>query len=225
MVRSVFGKVMWVGRATVSLVGLAVILALMFGVTSMAFARDGQSFLLGARNVAQSVSTLVKQGAGPALSLQVDSGAPLKVSSSTRVANLNADMVDGMHVSQLAPRAYAQVDADGDIIPGTSKGIIGVQAVTPSNGDPLDSRFPNNLYCFDLTFDDPTAAIGSPFISNNATIATATDAVSRCEAPFIDAAVRTRAANRDTEQDTWLASASRSCSVDPDPWHKEGLGL
>jgi hypothetical protein len=37
MARSVFGKVMWVGRATVFLVGLAVILALVFGAASVAF--------------------------------------------------------------------------------------------------------------------------------------------------------------------------------------------
>jgi hypothetical protein len=96
MFRSAVSKVMWVGRATVFLVGLAVILALLFGVASMAFARDGQSFILGQRNVAQSLSTLVKQGAGPALSLRVDSGAPLAVNSDTRVANLNADQLDGV---------------------------------------------------------------------------------------------------------------------------------
>jgi hypothetical protein len=52
MLRSAARKVMWVGRATVFLVGLAVILALLFGEASMAFARDGESLLLGERNVA-----------------------------------------------------------------------------------------------------------------------------------------------------------------------------
>ena len=110
MIRSAVSKVMWVGRATVFLVGLAVILAMVLGVASMAFARDGQSFILGARNAASSVSTLVKQGAGPALSLEVGSGAPLKVNSTTRVAKLNADRVDNMEASELAPpRGYARV--------------------------------------------------------------------------------------------------------------------
>jgi hypothetical protein len=204
MVRSVLSKVMWVGRATVFLVGLAVILALVIGLASAAFAGTGfgAPFNLGKTNTVDRVSTLVNSGFGPALSLQVSSGAPLKVNSAARVAKLNADMVDGMHVSQLAPRAYARVDADGDLIAGTSKGINGVQAVTPSGSDPLDSRFTNNLYCFDLTFDNPKAAIGSPFISNNATIATSTDAVSPCQEPFTDAAVRTRAANLTDNMDT-----------------------
>ena len=84
MLRSTASKVMWVGRATVFLVGLAVILAVLFGVASMALARDGQSFILGERNVAQSLSTLVRTTAGPALNLEVESGAPLKVNSSTK---------------------------------------------------------------------------------------------------------------------------------------------
>ena len=41
MDRSVFGKVMWVGRVTVFLVGLAVILALVFRVASVALAGMG----------------------------------------------------------------------------------------------------------------------------------------------------------------------------------------
>ncbi len=97
MVRSVFGKVMWVGRATVFLVGLAVILALVFGVANMALGATGGNFLLGKRNVADAVSTLVKQGAGPALSLVVEANQPpLKVNAAAgKATNLNADKLDG----------------------------------------------------------------------------------------------------------------------------------
>jgi hypothetical protein len=185
MVRSAVGKVMWVGRATVFLVGLAVILALVLGVTSMAFARDGESLLLGERNVAQSLSTLVDQGAGPALSLQVNSGAPLKVNSSTRVAKLNADMVDGMHVSQLAPRGYAQVAANGSALEPGSKGVISVE------------RNAQNVYCFQLSFE-PKAAVASPHVNNNATVGTVVGSSvdSKCDgAGDFEAAAATYAAN------------------------------
>jgi hypothetical protein len=64
MVKSVAKKVIWVGRATVFLVGLAVILALSFGVASTALGADGKPFLLGVSNAATKVSTLVKSGAG-----------------------------------------------------------------------------------------------------------------------------------------------------------------
>jgi hypothetical protein len=95
MPRSVASKVMWVGRATVFLVGLAVILALVLGLASTAFGSNGMAFLLGRSNLATGVRTLVKQGPGPALSLQVDSGPPMAVDSSTRVTDLNADRLDG----------------------------------------------------------------------------------------------------------------------------------
>ncbi len=97
--KSIFGKVMWVGKGTVFLVGLSVILAAVMGVASMAFAAKGKPFILGKSNVATKVSTLIKKGAGPALDLRVGSGPPLRVNSSAPVANLNADKVDGKDFS------------------------------------------------------------------------------------------------------------------------------
>jgi len=52
------------------------------------------------------------------------------------------------------------------------------------------------LYCFDLAFT-PHIAVASPFLNNNAVIATAArdDVPTRCPAPYNDAAARTYAAN------------------------------
>jgi hypothetical protein len=60
-----------VGRATVFLVGLAVILALLFGAASMAFAKDGDPWLLGRSNVATSITKLAGAAGvnGPMLQL------------------------------------------------------------------------------------------------------------------------------------------------------------
>ncbi len=103
MIRSAVSKVVWVGRATVFLVGLAVVLALVLGLASAAFGADGRPFVLGKENLASSLSTLVKQGPGAALSLVVEQGQPpLKVNSSEKVASLNADKVDGLDSTQLA---------------------------------------------------------------------------------------------------------------------------
>jgi hypothetical protein len=127
MFRSAVGKVMWVGRVTVFLMGLAVILALVFGVASMAFARDGQLFVLGERNVAQSLSALAKQGAGPVLSLKVDSGPPLVVNTSTKVSKLNADKIDGKNSRALMPAQTYVVEHEEVIEPpviGRSKAIL-----------------------------------------------------------------------------------------------------
>ena len=113
MVRSVAKKVMWVGRATVFFVGLSVVVGLVLGLASMALGADGDFFKIGRLNEAASTSTLDKSRAGPALNLRVDSGAPLKVNSSSKVANLNADRVDGRD----AP-LWAVVAADGTGIRG-----------------------------------------------------------------------------------------------------------
>jgi hypothetical protein len=76
--------------------GLLVGLALIFGVASTALGANGDFFKLGKMNVASAVSTLVKQGSGPALSLDVGANQPpLRVDSSRKVAKLNADLLDG----------------------------------------------------------------------------------------------------------------------------------
>jgi hypothetical protein len=108
MLRSTASKVMWVGRATVFLVGLAVILALVFGVASMALGANGNPFILGkAANTASKVTGLVKSGAGPALSLKVGSGPPLAVNSTRKVDNLNVDEIDGLDSTDFQGK-YAQ---------------------------------------------------------------------------------------------------------------------
>ncbi len=84
------------------LVGLAVILALVFGAASTALGANGDFFKLGKKNTASAVSKLIKRGAGPALKLQVGRGAPLAVNSESRVANLNADEVDGKEAPLVA---------------------------------------------------------------------------------------------------------------------------
>jgi len=59
MVRSAASKVIWVGRATVFVVGLAVIMALLFGVATMALGANGDFFKVGRSNFASAVSVLV----------------------------------------------------------------------------------------------------------------------------------------------------------------------
>ena len=96
MLRSAAGKVVWVGRATVFLVGLAVILALVLGAASVAMSATGQPFVLGKQNTANKVTKLIRHGAGVALSLEVQNGQPpMKVDSDAKVANLNSDQLDG----------------------------------------------------------------------------------------------------------------------------------
>ena len=203
MVRRVTSKVMWVGRATVFLVGLAVSLALVFGVAATALAGTGVGapFNLGETNRVDAISRLVgavpggslvidnnsAAAAATALDLRVEAGrAPLKVNSSTRVTRLNADLVDGLDSSELGePRGFAFVKINGGVDPARSKGV---NDVVIGEGETN-----TNLYCFDLTFT-PRVAVGSPFINNSAVVATATlssEIPSSCPQGFRDAAART----------------------------------
>jgi hypothetical protein len=75
-------KVGWVGRATSMVFGLALILALLFGVASMALAGTGVNsvFNLGVKNTVDAVTQLVSNtDAGPA-------GTMLRVDNNSRAA-------------------------------------------------------------------------------------------------------------------------------------------
>jgi hypothetical protein len=127
MERSSVNKVMWVGRATVFLVGLSVILAVVLGVATMAFAANGDPWRLGRNNVATAITALGgtsgvdgsmvrltnNNGAtnDTALNLNVQSGEPpMTVNSSTKVTNLNADQLDGKDSSQLGLAGFEELD-------------------------------------------------------------------------------------------------------------------
>jgi hypothetical protein len=129
MLRSAASKVMWVGRATVFLVGLAVILAVVLGLASMALAANGDAWRLGRTNVATAITVLGGAAGvdGPmvrltnnnggtndtALSLGVQSGEPpMKVNSTTKVTNLNADRVDGKDADELRGISGLEIVSD-----------------------------------------------------------------------------------------------------------------
>ena len=203
MFGSVVGRVAWLARATCTVVGLAIMLALVFGVASMALGANGQPFLLGKSNVASAITRLTGNVNGPAvqvtnnnagvndtaLSLSVQPGeAPMRVNSDGTVTNLSADKLDGQDSGDLAkPRGYAHVALAGAVDPAyPSKGVDGIVV-----GEGAANA---NLYCFDLSFT-PDAAVGSPFFANSAVVATVTPpnaALSNsCPATHQDAAVRT----------------------------------
>jgi hypothetical protein len=122
MIRNVLSKAAWVGRTASMVFGLALVIGLVVGVTSVAFGANGGNFILGSlNNTATAITKLTGTvGGGPALQvsnpstntgstaldLQVATGkAPMKVNSQTKVTNLNADKVDGKDSSTFAPLA------------------------------------------------------------------------------------------------------------------------
>lgn len=161
MLRSTTSKVMWVGRATIFLVGLAVILALVAGVASTAFAGNGDTWRLGRANVATAITALggtlgadgpmlrlTNNNAGindTALDLKVQSGeAPMSVNSGTKVNSFNADQLDGLDSTFFARNAFYKTEGlinEGLLLgDGTHKAIAFCEP-----GDVLLSGGPANI--------------------------------------------------------------------------------
>jgi len=111
--------------ATVSATALLVV-----GFDYTTYAVTGSSLLLGRANHADAVTTLARQGEGPALSLKSagQKSPSLRVSSSARVPRLNADLLDGMQASALAARAVSyRAGTRRDVVPGTGLWRVGVK--------------------------------------------------------------------------------------------------
>ena len=105
--------------------GLALVMALLFGVASMALGATGGNFLLGKKNVASAISTLVKKGPGPALSLVVEANQPpLKVNSTAKVDNLNVDTVDGLEGASFVQGGGRASQAKVAIPAGTTAQVL-----------------------------------------------------------------------------------------------------
>jgi hypothetical protein len=151
MIRGALSKVMWVGRATVFVVGLAVILAMVMGLASAAFSATGGNFILGQSNSTDQPTTLVGQivdttksalvlknpNGGSALQLQVNSGkAPMKVNSTAgKATNLNADKLDGQDSTAIGRELWAVMASDGSVV--RSNGVIVASSKRNATGNYL----------------------------------------------------------------------------------------
>lgn len=119
-VKTIFSGAWRVGRATALVLGTAVMLALVVGLASTAFAGNGDAWKLGRGNVATKVTALAgslgvngpmvrltNNNAGTddtALELRVQPGeAPMTINSATKVDNLNTDSLDGQDSSEFVP--------------------------------------------------------------------------------------------------------------------------
>jgi hypothetical protein len=156
MVKSAAKKVMWVGRALVFLVGLAVVLALTVGVASAAFGANGGNFILGQTNAATAITKLAGSSgvAGPslqivnnstnaaatALDLQVEAGkAPMKVNSGVKVANLNAERLDDREASSFASGVNGKA-TDADKLDGVDSSGFLTKSGKAADADRLDGK-------------------------------------------------------------------------------------
>ena len=161
MIKNGLGKVMWVGRATVFCVGLAVILALVLGVATTAIGATGGNFILGRSNVATTVSTLSAKISAPALNLvNTSTGAaatalnitvatgkpPLKVNAAAgKATNLNADKIDNREASSFA-NGVAGKATDADNLDGIDSTSFLGSTAKAQDSDKLDGKDSTNFY-------------------------------------------------------------------------------
>jgi hypothetical protein len=126
MSNRIIGKVLWLGRGTATIMGLALMVAVVLGVATTAMAAlPGDPFRLGEPNAINALTRLAGNvnsamlridnnstgASATALDLQVEPGkAPMKVDSATKVASLNADRLDGQNAPLLV-----RVQRDGDL--------------------------------------------------------------------------------------------------------------
>lgn len=154
MLRTAAKKVAWVGRTASMVFGLALVMALLFGVATMAVGATGGNFLLGKANSAGATTRLTSAVAGPALNLvnngtaaaatalniTVPSGnPPMTVNSSTKVTNLNSDQLDGKEAADFAPTAhthddryFTEAESDGRYL-GPTLLVRTTRVTTPAN--------------------------------------------------------------------------------------------
>ncbi len=149
MTRTIFGKVMWVGRATVFMVGLAMILALVLGVATTALAGNLDPLKIGSlKNVATKTTQLVGKVAtgsafvvknpsgGSALDLQVNAGqAPLTVNADAgKATNLDADKLDGIDSTGFMRGKGTAYHGVEDLLPGAGREVLGHYFQNPKVG-------------------------------------------------------------------------------------------
>lgn len=159
MMKTIAGKVMWIGRATVFTIGLAVTLALMFGVTTAALAAvPGDPLKLGQVNAINALTTLVgtanhallsiennspgsKGASAPALSLNVEQGnPPLVVNLEAGTATgLSADELDGKDSGAFASGTNGKAD-DADRLDGKDSAQFLAANGKATDADRLDGK-------------------------------------------------------------------------------------
>jgi len=108
MAKAILARSLWMARGTATMIGMAVMLALILGVATTALAAvPGDPLKLGRLNSVEQITRLVgsasdamlridNDGSGTALDLRVEPGeAPMTVDSDKKVTDFNSDEVDG----------------------------------------------------------------------------------------------------------------------------------
>jgi hypothetical protein len=165
--KNVLSGILRLGKGTATLIGVTVMLAFAVGLASTALASvPGDPFKLGRLNSIDHITRLVgsasdamlridNEGSGTALDLRVEPGeAPMTVDSDKKVADLNADEVDGKSADDFVSEdnTYTEVEVELGIGGGSEvqlfvdcdsgDRILGGGASAPFPGDLLQVSEP-----------------------------------------------------------------------------------
>jgi len=148
-------------RSMATMIGVAVLLALLLGLGTAALAAvPGDPFKLGRTNTIDNLSTLVgsasgtllrinNEGDGPALDLRVEAGeAPMNVNSTTRVNGLNSDQVDGQGANDFISEDRIYTTQSTETGPGGGEDVQVNATCDPGDtvlGGGGGAAFPSNL--------------------------------------------------------------------------------
>ncbi len=106
-------------RLKSALTAMAVGIVLIASLDWAASAATGNPTLLGKLNKANAPTTIQNTGSGPAAMFLSNSGAPIAVNRDTKVAKLNADLVDGVNAADLQTETtklrYTVGEREGDL--------------------------------------------------------------------------------------------------------------
>ena len=158
---------------------IGAVTVLVLAANTVAYAATGGKFILGKTNKAGAVSTLKRTTGGSALKLTTtsSSAAPLVVNGKGKVANLNADMLDGHDSSFFATGGYSTGFTDSNPVTMTSAGenhllmsvavpagryvvIARLQGQTGNDGGGNNFRYDCTLAGGGTTIDAPTYRVG-----------------------------------------------------------------
>jgi len=154
-------------KTLLTVIGAVTVLVL--ASNTLALAATGHALILGKKNTANKITKLKRTTEGPALKLKTTSpsASPLVVNGKGKVANLNADKIDGKDSSAFAPSSLSgQVSSIADNTP-IAVGFINANGSIASSRGVSASTWNAALSRYDITLTGV-----SYFYSNFATTVT-----------------------------------------------------
>lgn len=204
MLRKAAARALWLTKGAALFGGSVVTLALILGVASVALGANGGNFILGRSNVATALTSLAGNVNGSAMQVQntnagtndtaldvrVQPGeTPIKINSDTKVANFNADELDGLDSTQIGQQMWAVVNADGSRRRGSGSSVIGIVKYggPPGHYAVIFDRNVESCAYFATTTDGNGGQIGtseSDFSPNEADVYTYNSSGTPVDLPF-----------------------------------------